>query len=61
MRSIRFDIFVKTSTTMALIGSLASVSIGRYLFYRTVVPLGLAGNFFVEIPFIMGIYIVMNT
>lgn len=30
----------------AIIGSLSSELIGRYLFYRTVVPLGLAGNFF---------------
>jgi Fe-S-cluster-containing dehydrogenase component/DMSO reductase anchor subunit len=31
---------------IALIGSLLSELTGRYLFYRTVVPLGLAGNFF---------------
>ena len=31
---------------MALMGSLGSELVGRYLFYRTVVPLGLAGNFF---------------
>jgi DMSO reductase anchor subunit len=31
---------------LALIGSLLSELAGRYLFYRTVVPLGLAGNFF---------------
>ena len=31
---------------LALIGSLISELTGRYLFYRTVVPLGLAGNFF---------------
>jgi len=31
---------------LAVIGSLFSELAGRYLFYRTVVPLGLAGNFF---------------
>jgi len=31
---------------VAIIGSLFSELAGRYLFYRTVVPLGLAGNFF---------------
>jgi len=31
---------------VALLGSLVSELAGRYLFYRTVVPLGLAGNFF---------------
>jgi len=31
---------------VSLIGSLVSELAGRYLFYRTVVPLGLAGNFF---------------
>jgi len=31
---------------MATIGALLSELSGRYLFYRTVVPLGLAGNFF---------------
>jgi len=31
---------------VSLLGSLVSELIGRYLFYRTVVPLGLAGNFF---------------
>jgi len=31
---------------LSIIGSLCSELIGRYLFYRTVVPLGLAGNFF---------------
>jgi len=31
---------------VSLIGSLVSELVGRYLFYRTVVPLGLAGNFF---------------
>ena len=31
---------------VATIGALASELAGRYLFYRTVVPLGLAGNFF---------------
>ena len=35
-----------TTLIIALIGSLASELTGRYLFYRTVVPLGLAGNFF---------------
>ena len=30
----------------ALAGATASELVGRYLFYRTVVPLGLAGNFF---------------
>ncbi len=32
--------------TLGLIGSFVSEILGRYLFYRTVVPLGLAGNFF---------------
>jgi len=32
--------------SIALIGSFVSELIGRYLFYVTVVPLGLAGNFF---------------
>ena len=31
---------------VSTIGALASELLGRYLFYRTVVPLGLAGNFF---------------
>ena len=31
---------------LSTIGALVSELIGRYLFYRTVVPLGLAGNFF---------------
>jgi len=31
---------------IATIGALLSELAGRYLFYRTVVPLGLAGNFF---------------
>ncbi len=31
---------------VATIGAFASEIMGRYLFYRTVVPLGLAGNFF---------------
>jgi DMSO reductase anchor subunit len=31
---------------VAIIGGLLSELAGRYLFYRTVVPLGLAGNFF---------------
>ncbi len=31
---------------LSLIGSLASELLGRYLFYATVVPYGLAGNFF---------------
>ena len=31
---------------VAIVGSLLSELAGRYLFYRTVVPLGLAGNFF---------------
>ena len=31
---------------IATIGALLSELSGRYLFYRTVVPLGLAGNFF---------------
>jgi DMSO reductase anchor subunit len=31
---------------IAIIGSFVSEIIGRYLFYVTVVPLGLAGNFF---------------
>jgi DMSO reductase anchor subunit len=31
---------------IATLGALASELSGRYLFYRTVVPLGLAGNFF---------------
>ncbi len=32
---------------LSLVGALVSELIGRYLFYTTVVPLGLAGNFFV--------------
>ncbi len=32
--------------TLAVIGALISELLGRYLFYTTVVPLGLAGNFF---------------
>ncbi len=32
--------------TISFIGALISELIGRYLFYTTVVPLGLAGNFF---------------
>ena len=32
--------------TIAVLGALASELIGRYLFFVTVVPLGLAGNFF---------------
>ena len=35
-----------STLTLATLGSLASEISGRYLFYRTVVPLGLAGNFF---------------
>jgi DMSO reductase iron-sulfur subunit len=31
---------------LALLGATASELLGRYLFFRTVVPLGLAGNFF---------------
>jgi Fe-S-cluster-containing dehydrogenase component/DMSO reductase anchor subunit len=31
---------------VSLLGSFVSEIVGRYLFYRTVVPLGLAGNFF---------------
>ena len=31
---------------VAILGAVLSELIGRYLFYRTVVPLGLAGNFF---------------
>jgi len=31
---------------IATLGAFASELSGRYLFYRTVVPLGLAGNFF---------------
>ena len=31
---------------VTLVGALVSELIGRYLFYRSVVPLGLAGNFF---------------
>ena len=31
---------------ISLIGATVSELIGRYLFYTTVVPLGLAGNFF---------------
>jgi putative transcriptional regulator len=31
---------------LALVGATASELLGRYLFYTTVVPLGLAGNFF---------------
>ena len=32
--------------TLSLIGSTLSELLGRYLFYVSVVPLGLAGNFF---------------
>jgi DMSO reductase anchor subunit len=35
-----------TTLAIATVGALASELAGRYLFYRTVVPLGLAGNFF---------------
>jgi DMSO reductase anchor subunit len=35
-----------TVLVIAILGSLLSELAGRYLFYRTVVPLGLAGNFF---------------
>jgi len=35
-----------TILIIAILGSLLSELAGRYLFYRTVVPLGLAGNFF---------------
>ncbi|SFV55480.1 molybdopterin oxidoreductase, iron sulfur subunit [hydrothermal vent metagenome] len=35
-----------TTLVIATIGALVSELAGRYLFYRTVVPLGLAGNFF---------------
>ena len=35
-----------TILVVALVGSFISELAGRYLFYRTVVPLGLAGNFF---------------
>jgi len=31
---------------VSFVGALVSELVGRYLFYRTVVPLGLAGNFF---------------
>ncbi len=31
---------------LSFVGALLSELAGRYLFYRTVVPLGLAGNFF---------------
>ncbi|MCB4776890.1 MAG: molybdopterin oxidoreductase, partial [Sulfurovum sp.] len=31
---------------IAMLGAFISELAGRYLFYRTVVPLGLAGNFF---------------
>jgi len=40
---IGFAIFTLIVST---IGALGSELVGRYLFYRTVVPLGLAGNFF---------------
>jgi DMSO reductase iron-sulfur subunit len=36
----------EATLVVALLGSLISELLGRYLFYRTVVPLGLAGNFF---------------
>ena len=35
-----------TTLILSALGALASELAGRYLFYRTVVPLGLAGNFF---------------
>jgi DMSO reductase anchor subunit len=35
-----------TTLIVSIVGALTSELIGRYLFYRTVVPLGLAGNFF---------------
>jgi DMSO reductase anchor subunit len=35
-----------TTLVIATLGAFASELSGRYLFYRTVVPLGLAGNFF---------------
>jgi len=35
-----------TTLVIATLGAFASEISGRYLFYRTVVPLGLAGNFF---------------
>jgi hypothetical protein len=34
------------TVTVATLGAFVSELSGRYLFYRTVVPLGLAGNFF---------------
>jgi len=39
---------VITILSISLIGSFISELIGRYLFYVTVVPLGLAGNFFAD-------------
>jgi len=38
--------WAESTLIVSLFGSLFSELIGRYLFYRTVVPLGLAGNFF---------------
>jgi DMSO reductase anchor subunit len=38
--------FASVTLFVATAGAFASEIAGRYLFYRTVVPLGLAGNFF---------------
>jgi DMSO reductase anchor subunit len=38
--------FATITLVISTIGALVSELAGRYLFYRTVVPLGLAGNFF---------------
>ena len=44
--SSNFDGFATFLLFVSLFGSIASELLGRYLFYVTVVPLGLAGNFF---------------
>jgi len=38
--------WAESTLIVSLLGSFISEIVGRYLFYRTVVPLGLAGNFF---------------
>jgi hypothetical protein len=38
--------WAESTLIVSLMGSFVSEIAGRYLFYRTVVPLGLAGNFF---------------
>jgi len=44
--SMHLEKIALITIVVATIGALISELIGRYLFYRTVVPLGLAGNFF---------------